>query len=455
MPFVRIKGNQVLLVHGARNPDTGAVEQETLFTFYTKAEIEAATGEHRQLFQGLLKQNHPAQHFDWGAVDAALRAHIDHVPDAAPSQQNTAALELRRALVDIVRVTWELDPTDLFSAHELVAAQKQEIGLIVEQLQWLLRAPPPADSEFNRDTPSLWRQAAKARAVPLSGWEQLDDLWDHCKYDEVQALAGLLAEAFPMFADAHNYLGLVAMEQGNLAGALQHFLDAEAVGRKQFPRRIAKSRYWSDHSTRPFLRALMHQVAAHNRLGAYANALEVCDRLERDYGQAITAETLRVPVLLNDGQWQQAAHFAQTVVGIYPENHFLIALAMLELRQLSRAHEHFVCGALQLPATAALLLGVRLPKTVVEEPRDHNHGVALLRQLRPYLGSHRKSLQVLKSLWLQPVVQGALQEAEQARLNWRAERGSDRTWYDLEQKSKTLEHARAVLARGGVGQVLG
>ena len=138
---------------------------------------------------------------------------------------------------------------------------------------------------------------------------------------------------------------------------------------------------------------------------------------------------------------------AQRLVGIYPEHHFLLAFASLELGGLVMAREHFVCGALQLPATGALLLKARLPKGIVEDSRDHNDGVGLLRDLRPYLSSHAKSLKTLRQLWSHPVFEEAIVEAELARQNWRANRSADRTWFDEVTKMRTFEYARTVSDR--------
>jgi len=446
MAYVRTKGNQVLLVHGVRSRDTGAVDQQTLFTFYTKAELQAAMGEHSKVFRDQLEADHPDLRFNWQAIDAGLREHLDHVPDAAPDQRTTAAVELRQALVELARVTWELSPSELQSAKELVDANRAALKLTVGRLQSLLSAPPPMDSEFTRDTPSLWRQARRARAIPLHGWEQLAELWHRCEYPEAEALAGLLSEAFPMFADARNYLGLAAMERGDLPASLRHFLDAEAVGRKQFPRRIAKSRYWSDHDTRPFLRALIHQVTACNRMGEYKKALDVCDRLERDHGQDIYAAALRVPVLLNDRQWSAAALHAEQMTGLYPENHVLLALAGLELHDHSQAQQHFVRCALELPATVGLLLGMRLHSGMLEDARDHNHGVSLLRDTKAYRTTHDKSLQYFRKLWSHPVVKAAVLEADEVRQKSRTNRSGERTWFDRMQRLHSMEHAREVVA---------
>jgi tetratricopeptide (TPR) repeat protein len=452
MAYVRTKGNQVLVVHGVRTD--GGVEQQTLFTFYTKAEIEAAIGEHHQLFRHMLESGHPTIRIDWEGLVEGLRAHLEHVPDAAPSHENAAAAELRSALVELTRVIWELDPQELGSAMQLVDDNRTEIRLLTDKLQSLLKATPPPDSKFTRDTPSLWRQAAKSRNVPLRGWEDLDNLWDGTKYAEVKALGGLLSGAFPMFADARNYLGLAAMERGEFAAALAHFRDAEDVGRKQFPRRIAKSRYWSDHATRPFLRAIMHQVSAHNRLGEYDTALALCDRLTRDYGQDISADDLRVPVLLNAGSWAEAARVADSLVGLYPVNHFPLALAYWELGERTKAHEHFVCGAVQLPATGALLVGGSVPKGIANDPRDYNTGVSLLRHMWAYRQRHKKSLQAFRPLWLHPAVKAAIHEADEAEQKRCAERGADRTWYAERMRLRTIENARDVVGRVGAGEAV-
>jgi len=444
MAYVRTKGNQVLLVHGVRNPDSGAVEQQTLFTFYTKAEIAAALGEHQKLFRGLLDMEHQGLRLDWTTIDQGLREHIGDVPDDAPSRRNTVAVEFRCALVELTRVAWELDAYNSKGAWQVVQDNRGAISLIIEQLKRLQSAKAPDDHEFSRDSPSLWRQAARARSIPLAGWEQLDDLWDHCKYAEAESLAGLLAEAFPMFADGRNYLGLAAAERGDLQAALAHFKEAEAVGRKQFPRRIAKSRYWSDHDTRPFLRAIMHQVSIHNQLGQFHEALASCDRLARDYGQDMTANALSVPVLLNDRQWHEARRRAEGLSEIYPENNLLAALAALELRDTAQARERFIRSALQLPATTALLLGVRLHKGMVEDARDHNGGVALLRETGPYRATHGKSLKVFRELWSHPVVVQAVAEADEVRQKWRAERGGDRTWLGEMHRLHAVEHAMEV-----------
>lgn len=44
MPYVRLRGNQILIVHGEREPGTGEVEQRILFTLKAEAEARKAAG---------------------------------------------------------------------------------------------------------------------------------------------------------------------------------------------------------------------------------------------------------------------------------------------------------------------------------------------------------------------------------------------------------------------------
>ncbi len=152
-------------------------------------------------------------------------------------------------------------------------------------------------------------------------------------------------------------------------------------------------------------------------------------------------------MLLNDRQWQTALRMAERLVGIYPKNHFLVAFSALELRDQTKAVEHFVRGVLEPPAAGALLLGLHLPKGMVEEARDHNHGVALLRETKEYRTSRGKSLQFFRQIWSQPVVRAAVQEADEVRQKWRLERSSDRKWFDETHRLQTIEHAREVAAK--------
>lgn len=447
MAYIRTKGKQLLLVHGIRNAETSAVEQQTLFTFYTRAEVEAALGQHQKLFRDLVELAQPTLRFDWPTIDETLKANLAHLPNSSPEKSNTAAIEFEQALVEFARVTWELNPYDLDSAAQLIQRHKLQLTLIGQRLQHLLQAKPRQVSEYSADTPSLWHQAARTRQLPLNGWEQLDELWDRGQYAQAEALAGLLVAAFPQFADGHNYQGLAAMERDDFAAALAHFQRAESVGRKQFPAKIAKSEYWSNHDTRPFLRALMHQVSVYNRMELYDKALEFCDRLQHRYAQDIFGEALRVPVLLNAGDWPQAARYALNLRIIYPENALLFALAAYQMGDLADAEAHFILAAQMQPSAAEILFGGRLPKGLPSDAHDHNNGVAMYRELKAYRRQHPKTMKFFKTLMNHARLQSAMLASDAAKRALRSDRSLDDAAFERVKTMETLDYAKMIAAQ--------
>ena len=64
MSDVRRNGNQLAVVHRTRNPDTKKVEQQTLFTLYSKAEALVAIGSERGQFQHMLEMDNPNMKFN-------------------------------------------------------------------------------------------------------------------------------------------------------------------------------------------------------------------------------------------------------------------------------------------------------------------------------------------------------------------------------------------------------
>ena len=77
MPYVRSHGNQLVIVHGERDKNSGKVNQRKLFTFYSKVEAAAAIGENNQkdskYFRQLLEEANPGIKFNW----ESLRKNID------------------------------------------------------------------------------------------------------------------------------------------------------------------------------------------------------------------------------------------------------------------------------------------------------------------------------------------------------------------------------------------
>ena len=64
MAYLRRRGNQLAIVHGEREPGTGKVQQQILFTLYSKAEAREALGRGQEpqgaeRFRRLLEREYP------------------------------------------------------------------------------------------------------------------------------------------------------------------------------------------------------------------------------------------------------------------------------------------------------------------------------------------------------------------------------------------------------------
>jgi hypothetical protein len=102
-------------------------------------------------------------------------------------------------------------------------------------------------------------------------------LWEKRDLDRAEAAFRLMVDCFEGYAEGHNYLGLIALERDGLDEAIDRFRRTAELGRRLFPRRIARADYWRDIETQPYMRGLRNSLAL-NRAGRWEEALAVCDR---------------------------------------------------------------------------------------------------------------------------------------------------------------------------------
>jgi hypothetical protein len=137
------------------------------------------------------------------------------------------------------------------------------------------------------------------------------------------------------------------------------------------------------------MRGLRNLALALNEAGRSAETLAICDQLEEECDDAITAAWQRATVYLNTSQWTRAAEAARRTVGLDAGGSFLAAFALFEVGEHQAALEWFLHGALNYPRAARMLAGDkarRVPTvTSAEEARDHNTGVSLLCALHAFL----------------------------------------------------------------------
>lgn len=397
MAYVRQHGNQLAIVHGARDPSTGKVEQQVLFTLYSRAEALEALGRGssggERVFQSLLTHHNSHIRFDWGRINAEIESRLDVLPEDYPYRAEKLRGRLRADLVALTRQLLLSDPQMLVSSADLIREQRRELEYLNELIAWRLSQCEPKETEWNRDNPYFWRYRMQGTELPPEADERIDMLFEKGDHDQVEALARLFLDCFPDYADGHNYLGLVALERDRLEEAAEHFQRTMEVGRGLFPKRLARSHYWVDLSTRPYMRGKRNLALTLNRLGRYEEALALCERLEEECGDDLTAGAYRADIYLNLGRWEEARQQALHVIGLWPELAFPAAFASYELGDRAAALRWFLYGALCQPRSARMLVGRadRARPQSYRAARDHNAGVDALQNMAGYLAGRSKA----------------------------------------------------------------
>ena len=304
------------------------------------------------------------------------------------------------------------DPQDLMSAAHLIQEHHHELEYLADLIHWRLKLRDQKESEWNADNPFYWRFALQGRDVPSDTEEHAAGFYERGEYERAEAVFRLLVDCFDGYAEGYNYLGLIALEQRKLDEALALFQKTVELGRKLFPARVSKKRYWRDHATRPYMRGLRNSVLTLNEAGRFDEAMALCDRLDDECGDEITTAWHRAVIYLNTGKWQQAAEAAQRLTGLYPEANLIAGFALYELGRIDQVLSAFLHGALNHPYGARMLLGERTPAPKSsDQARDHNTGVSLRRALHAYLdGQSRASKRFFRALVREPRVVGLLDE---------------------------------------------
>jgi tetratricopeptide (TPR) repeat protein len=98
-----------------------------------------------------------------------------------------------------------------------------------------------------------WFEKMRRSEVPGDIEEAAAALLDKGDLIQARTIFRLLTESFEGYAEGYNYLGLIALREEKLDEAISYFKKTSELGRRHFPKRMAKSSYWNDHRTRPFL----------------------------------------------------------------------------------------------------------------------------------------------------------------------------------------------------------
>jgi tetratricopeptide (TPR) repeat protein len=459
MAYVRRRGNQVLIVHGERDRESRKVEQRVLFTIYSKAEAREALAQLGRpgggSFGDLLQEAHPDVRLDWARIREGLQDLLGVLPDEYDTKEERVRSRFRHGLTSFARQLMLADPQDLLTSARLIQENRLELEWLADLIRWRVGLSDQKETEWNRDDPFHWRFHSLSLEVPADVEEMGAELWERRELDRAEAVFRLIIGCFDAYADGFNYLGLIALEREHLEEAIALFEKTMEVGRRLFPRRIARSLYWSDHRTRPYMRGMGNLALALNRAGRWDEALVVCDRLERECGDRITAMAHRGAVWINTERWAEAAGAALYLRGIHPEESLVAGFAQLEAGRPREALVSFLHGALNQPRAAHLLVGCRrgAPRNG-RDADDHNAGVELLKQLHTYFHARaRRAQRFFSRVLALPGVGALLSEVEDLARQWFGQPKADRAIFERLNRMKTLDFARERAAE--IGPALG
>lgn len=274
--------------------------------------------------------------------------------------------------------------------------------------------------------------------------EMATELYHDGQLDQAHAAFSLLTECFANYAEGHNYLGLIALDRDRLDEAIVAFEKTMEVGRRLFPKRVPRNRYWADLGTRPYIRGMGNLALTLIRARRYDEALVLCDRLERECKMAEWAFAHRSSVYLNTGRWEDAARSARMIRDIHPSESLMVAFAEYELRHLEQALAELLFAAMNCPFAVRVVFGLkgRGPTGGIES-EDHNAGVDTIRSLPDYLPKPgRQARKFFQEVLESAPCKAIRDEREETSRRWQQERRSDmRTDFDRLREMQSMEFA--------------
>lgn len=452
MAYVRQRGNQLAIVHGVRDPETKKVEQQILFTIYSKAEALAALGKSdagsENRFRRMLESSHPGVRFDWKELHRGLTENLAVLPEGYDYASTRLRGRFREDLLAFAKQLILADPARLASSSRLLSEHRGELQYLRELIDARLAAPKEEADEWNGDNDFFWRRATRELDVPAGVEEMAAALYEKRELARASVAFKILTGAFEDYAEGHNYLGLIALDQERLDEAIGHFKKTMEVGRRLFPKKIAKSRWWRDHATRPYLRGLRNLALTLNQARRYDEALGACELLHHECNDEITAAAHRASVYLNTARWQQAHDAARFIHQISPSESLIAAFAAFELGTQSDARAYFTHASLNFPRTVAMVIGAKMPRLVDnDDVSDHNTGVSMFLGLAGYREKQKpQTRRFFMDLWKSDRQAALRAELKDATARWSADRkGTEHASFERMSELRTWEFAREVV----------
>jgi tetratricopeptide (TPR) repeat protein len=446
MAYVRKRGNQLSIVQGERDPESGNVCQRILFTLYSKKEAFAALDDGQSgLLQGLLECEYPEIRFPWKRIWWSVARNMDVLPEEYEYRETEMVKRFRSDLCAFTRQLVLNDPQWLFPSAELLQQHRFELEYLIELIGWRLKLCDAKPDEFNRDNEFYWRFRLRGREVPTDTEEGISALYDRGDLDRTEAVVRLMVDTFEDDAESHNYLGMIALKRGNLDEAARRFTMMMELSRKRLPRRLTPRVFGHNHHGKPYRRGLSNLVLTLNRMGQYDKALAHADKLERVCGDDAGAAYYQALIHLNRGAWEDAANAARHVRNLWQETSLVAALAYFEMGRSEESVADFLHGACNHPLAALLIAGRRPKKpTTRDEDRDWDVGTALLENAGAYLSQRGSRVRrFFGSLITNPGIAKLLSDIEETRRQRDQERqGSTRVAWDVLRRMESVNFAQ-------------
>ncbi len=292
MAYIRKRGNQLVIAQGKRID--GKVEQQILFTIYSKAEalkiLKDIDGSRPEHFKNFLKEEFPAIKFNWKKIYEGIQNNMDILPDLYNYKLQRVQTDFRKKLYGFTKQIILNDPQSFLSSAQLISENQFELEFIREIIDFRLMTKDQAPNEWNKDNPFYWKLTFGSK-VGLNDAEEIAVVYFKKKeYERSSAAFKLLVNCFSDYAEGYNYLGLIALEQNEMDKAIHYFEKTMAVGQKLFPKNIPKKDYWDILSTRPYMRGLRNLILCLIKVKRYGEALPLIERLEHRCGDIHYAE---------------------------------------------------------------------------------------------------------------------------------------------------------------------
>jgi tetratricopeptide (TPR) repeat protein len=427
MPFVRKKRGQVLLVHNRRGED-GRVEQLVLHAFSSPADLVFV--ERDDAWQRWTEETawrHADVDWSWDAIRARLREEREaweKAPQGASERRRVRVGRLAAELAEALR------PLTLAKRSDaaLVEAHRTEFIALETEIARLLGRTKKREETEMRATEASAQKADEVFDEGMEHWWMGDRSLASRYFRKTLKLD-------PMHADAHNHLGIAALDRRRFKEAEVHFTNAIQGGERGIEREGRKV-LWGNIDNRPYLRGLGNLAILRRRQKRYEDALEIHERLLKLNPDDNQGVRFLVPEELHRlGRLDEAIR-AYRRAPEFPESRYGLALVLHAKGQAKDAGIALLSGFAGNCYVPPLLLGEPWQR------RDVWHATNLaepewaedyLRETGDLWRSVPDSLQFLRFWWQAPPVRSWLEKLDALEKELTDE--------------KEIEKRRAIIAR--------